>query len=73
MRHLRGPAASAPLRATLALLLGVTLVQPSLAQPAPAAPPPVYYKDEIYPFDPNSEVRGRWGSPPPTQRASWTP
>ncbi|MCA3366237.1 MAG: peptidylprolyl isomerase [Roseomonas sp.] len=39
MRHSRGPAASAPLRATLALLLGVTLAQPGLAQPAPAAPP----------------------------------
>jgi peptidyl-prolyl cis-trans isomerase C len=39
MRHSRGTAASAPLRATLALLLGVTLVQPSLAQPAPATPP----------------------------------
>ena len=39
MRHLRGPAASAPLRAALALLLGVTLAQPGLAQPAPATPP----------------------------------
>ena len=39
MRHSRGLAATAPLRATLALLLGVTLAQPSLAQPAPAAPP----------------------------------
>ena len=39
MRHSRGPAASAPLRATLALLLGVAFAQPGLAQPAPAAPP----------------------------------
>jgi peptidyl-prolyl cis-trans isomerase C len=39
MRHSRGPAASAPLRATLALLLGVAFTQPGLAQPAPAAPP----------------------------------
>jgi peptidyl-prolyl cis-trans isomerase C len=38
MRHSRGPAASAPLRATLALLLGVAFAQPGLAQPAPAAP-----------------------------------
>ena len=39
MRHSRGPAAIAPLRATLALLLGVILAQPGLAQPAPAALP----------------------------------
>ncbi|MFO0465856.1 MAG: peptidylprolyl isomerase, partial [bacterium] len=39
MRHLRGLAATAPLRATLALLLGVAFAQPSLAQPAPATPP----------------------------------
>jgi peptidyl-prolyl cis-trans isomerase C len=44
MRHLRGHAATAPLRATLALLLGVAfaqagLAQPGLAQPAPAAAP----------------------------------
>lgn len=38
MRHSRGLAAIAPLRATLALLLGVILTQPGLAQPAPAAP-----------------------------------
>ena len=39
MRHSRGPAAIAPLRATLALLLGVIFAQPGLAQPAPAALP----------------------------------
>ncbi|MFM7420038.1 MAG: hypothetical protein ACKO54_10120 [Alphaproteobacteria bacterium] len=39
MRHSRGLAATAPLRATLALLLGVAFAQPSLAQPAPATPP----------------------------------
>ena len=39
MRHSRRPAASAPLRATLALLLGVAFAQPGLAQPAPASPP----------------------------------
>jgi peptidyl-prolyl cis-trans isomerase C len=39
MRHLAGLAATTPLRATLALLLGVTLAEPSLAQPAPATPP----------------------------------
>jgi peptidyl-prolyl cis-trans isomerase C len=39
MRHSRGLAATAPLRATLALLLGVTLAQPTLAQPAPPPPP----------------------------------
>jgi len=39
MRHSRRPAASPPLRATLALLLGVAFAQPGLAQPAPASPP----------------------------------
>jgi len=39
MRHSRGLAATAPLRATLALLLGVAFAQPGLAQPAAAAPP----------------------------------
>jgi peptidyl-prolyl cis-trans isomerase C len=39
MRHSRGPAATAPLSAVLALLLGVAFAQPGLAQPAAATPP----------------------------------
>ena len=38
MLHSRGPAATAPFRATLALLLGVAIAQPGLAQQAPATP-----------------------------------
>jgi peptidyl-prolyl cis-trans isomerase C len=39
MLYSRGPAATAPFRATLALLLGVAFAQPGLAQQAPATPP----------------------------------